>query len=216
MECGAVITAEFFPDCGLSTRTRCLRLVLDKPVPSSLLTPLQTTPELLGNVFAAFIAHVAAHFDEILAQIKSDFQAYRVQRAQIDAPLVKSERLGEIGFTLYETLQIFLKKFPYMQLQNDEVLQTFLNWINYQIERQLSPAALPASDCVIALLPRVIRENQDWFLFRDGCACIRPAQLRDLLQRYCPNQSISEQSFFTPCVVRICWRWTGPVILHEK
>lgn len=170
-----------------------MRLVLSNPIPSSLLTPLQATPELLGNVFAAFIAHVAARFDTISAKIKADFQSYRTQRAQKDAPAVRSERLAEIGFILYETVQIFLEKFPYM---DGEILQSFHAWINRQIEWQLSPEAQPGSDSLIALLPRVIRENQDWFLFRDSCACIPPAQLRDLLQRYCPNHSIPERKVF--------------------
>lgn len=51
IECGAVITAEAFPNCGRSTRTRCLRLPLGEPIPNGLLLPLQEQPELLGNVF---------------------------------------------------------------------------------------------------------------------------------------------------------------------
>ena len=196
LECGAVITAEYFPDCGLSTRTRCLRLVLSEPVPSSLLTPLQATPELLGNVFAAFIAHVAAHFDTISAQIKSDFQIYRTQRAQMDAPLVKSERLAEISFILHTSLRIFLEKFSHKDLRCEKILQTFQDWINHKIKWQLSSEALPQRDCIIALLPRIIRENQGRFLFRDGCACISPAQLQDILQRYHPHQTIPLQRVF--------------------
>ena len=196
MECGAVITAEYFPDCGLSTRTRCLRLVLTEPVPSSLLTPLQATPELLGNVFAAFIAHVATHFDDISAKIKRDFQAYRAQRAQADEPLVKSERLAEIWFILCATIQIFMEKFAPEELQDGGIFQDFQDWVSYKIKWQLSPEALPQSDCVVALLPRIIRENQDLFLFRDGCACISPAQLQDILQRYYLHRIIPRQRIF--------------------
>lgn len=197
MECGAIITAEYFPDCGLSTRTRCLRLVLTEPIPSSLLTPLQESPELLGNVFVAFIAHVAAHFDKIAADIKADFQFYRAQRAQMDAPLVKSERLAEIGFILYESLRTFVEIFPQNVEEDKAILRNFQAWINNKIRWQLSPEALPESgDIVIALLPRVIQEHPHRFIFRDGCACIQPDELRELLQRYCPQQIITLQKVF--------------------
>ncbi len=66
MECGAVITAEAFPNCRRSTRTRCLRLPLGQPVPNGLLLPLQEHPELLGNVFQAFIMQTAENFDRIV------------------------------------------------------------------------------------------------------------------------------------------------------
>lgn len=193
MECGAVITAEYFPDCGLSTRTRCLRLVLSDPIPSSLLTPLQATPELLGNIFAAFIAYIAAHFDEISAKIKADFQRYRAQRAQKDAPVVKSERLAEIGFILHETFRIFLEAFPH---EGGKIAQTFQDWVNYRIDWQLSPEAQPGGDCLIALLPRIIHDNPRSFLFREGCACIRADNLRELVQRYCPQQTITLSCVF--------------------
>lgn len=160
MECGAVLTAEYFPDCGLSTRTRCLRLVLAEHIPSSTLTPFQETPELLGTVIAEFISHVAAKFDEIATDIKADFQSYRIQRAQKDASPVKSERLAEIGFVLCKTLHIFMEIFPLDVEIRDKILESFQSWVNYRLDWQLSPEASPKSDIVIALLPRIIKENR--------------------------------------------------------
>ena len=109
MECGAVFTAEKFPNCGKSTRTRCLRLCLSEPVPNTVLAPLQELPERLSNIYFQFISYISRNFNRISSEIAEYFLLYRASRCAPDAVIVPSERLAEIGFILHTTLRIFLK-----------------------------------------------------------------------------------------------------------
>lgn len=139
LECGVVITAEAFPKCEKSTRTRCLRLKLSEPIHNSLLAPLQEHPELLGNVLEHFIVHIAGHFDEIVHQIEEDFRTYRESRANPDAHPVSSERLYVIGFVLYTALKIFLENCELDSSQVSETLANFNKRLGRCIDWQLSP-----------------------------------------------------------------------------
>lgn len=192
LECGAVITAEEFPACGKSTRTRCLRLVLNEPILNQVLEPLQRQPELLGNVFMAFITYVAGHFGEISEQIKEDFQAYRARRSQPNAAAVPSERLAEIGFVLHTSLKIFLS-IRYGPEQMDGILDEFTRHLNSWIAWQLSPGASPEQNSITALLPSVIQNYPSAFIPKGGFFCIPLSKLCNLLQRYIPHRTITEK-----------------------
>lgn len=192
MECGAVITAEAFPNCGKSTRTRCLRLGLTGPIPNGLLLPLQEKPELLGNVFQTFIMQIAANYDKTAQKIAEDFQLYRYSRAQPGADAVSSERLYEIGFVLYTALKVFLsQRYGADSPLMSEELNSFQYRLNRWIQWQLSPQAAPGQGWLVAAIANLIGEYPGEFLKREGYACIQPTRLCYLLQKKCQNETIT-------------------------
>lgn len=192
MECGAVITAETFPNCGRSTRTRCLRLVLSEPVPNSLLSPVQEQPELLGNLFREFIMQVAERFDETVQQIADDFQGYRNRRAQPGAHPVSSERLNEIGFILYTALKIYFEQVygPDSSIVKQE-LSLFQEHLNDCIAWQLSPQAAPGRGWLISATAELINHYPKEFFYRAGYMCITPKHLCYLLQECYGDKTIN-------------------------
>lgn len=192
MECGAVITAEAFPNCRRSTRTRCLRLILKDPIPNNVLKPLQKCPELLGNSFQEFIMRVAGSFEEIVQQITDDFQGYRSGRAQLEAPSVSSERLYEIGFVLYTALKIYFEQEyePDASIVEQE-LSRFQDHLNGCIAWQLSPQAAPGRGWLISATADLIKNYPKEFFYRAGCVCITPKHLCYLLQECYRDKTIS-------------------------
>lgn len=192
MECGAVITAEAFPNCGRSTRTRCLRLVLSEPIPNSLLSPVQEHPELLGNVFQKFIVQVAGNFEESVQQITDDFQEYRSRRAQAGAPSVSSERLYEIGFVLYTALKIcFEQVYGLDPSIVEQELSCFQKHLNDCIAWQLSPQAAPGRGWLITAIAEMVTLLPKKYFCRPGYMCIPPQHLCYFLQKCHNDKTIS-------------------------
>lgn len=192
MECGAVITAEVFLNCGRSTRTRCLRLVLNSSIPNNLLLPLQEHPELLGNVFQKFIVRTAMDFEEVTRKISVDFQEYRNMRAQHTSGQVSSERLYEIGFILYTALKVFLEREykPDSSITQEE-LSSFQSRLNWWINWQLSPQAVPGRGWLVVAIAELAKRFPNEFYRRPGYMCIQPERLCSLLQKYCRNEAIT-------------------------
>lgn len=192
MECGAVITAEAFPNCGRSTRTRCLRLGLSKPIPNGILLPLQEQPELLGNVFQTFIMRVAENFGEVTQQIAEDFRQYRNARSKPGARAVDSERLYEIGFVLYTALKVYLsQQYGPESSITEEELRLFQKQLNPRIEWQLSPQAAPGHGWLVAATAQLARQRPKEFFFRSGDLCIPSKRLCYLLQEICRDKTIN-------------------------
>lgn len=192
MECGAVITAETFPNCRRSTRTRCLRLILNEPIPNSLLSPLQEHPELLGNVFQKFIMRVAGSYEEIVQQIADDFQGYRSRRAQPGAPSVNSERLNEIGFVLYTALKIYFGlEYDSNSSEVSAELKRFQEHLNLWIDWQLSPQATPGHGWVITAIAEMVALLPKKYFCRPGYMCIPPQHLCYFLQNCHNDKTIS-------------------------
>lgn len=192
MECGAVITAERFPDFGKSTRTRCLRLGLTGPIPNGLLLPLQEKPELLGNVFQTFIMQIAANYDKTAQKIAEDFRKYRSSRAQPGASALSSERLYEIGFVLYTALNVFLsQEYGAESSMMSKELDFFKDRLNRRIQWQLSPQAAPGRGWLVAAIADLVRQYPKAFLMRPGYVCIRPERLCLLLQEKNRDKTIS-------------------------
>lgn len=192
MECGAVITAEAFPNCGRSTRTRCLRLVLSEPIPNSRLSPVQEHPELLGNVFQKFIVQIAGNFEKIVQQITDDFRGYRSRRAQTGASPVSSERLYEIGFVLYTALKIYFEQEygPESSIVEQE-LSRFHKHLNSCIAWQLSPQATPGHGWLIAAIAEMVTLLPKKYFCRPGYMCIPPQHLCYFLQKHYNDKTIS-------------------------
>lgn len=188
MDCGVVITAEFFPVCNRSTRTRCLRLKLQDPVPNSMLRPFQTRPSLLGTVFKEFLRRVSAQYDGFCTMIESDFHSYRAQRGRPDAPATRSERLAEIGFYLSEALDVLLAVFP--RADRDDVMREFQERLNCWLDWQLSPEAAPDLRDMTAVIPELSREYPDFFFCHRGCLCVSPDDLCGLLRHRFGDQTI--------------------------
>lgn len=192
MECGAVITAEAFPNCEKSTRTRCLRLVLSEPIPNSLLFPVQEQPELLGNVFQSFIMQVAGSFEDITQQIRASFQEYRKGRAQPNAPLVGSERLCEIGFILHTALNVYFSQvYSPDSPEIGKELDAFLERLNERINQQLSLQAASGQGWLVTATAGLVRQLPPKCFCRPGYVCIPPRELCHLLQRYSGDSTIS-------------------------
>lgn len=193
MECGAVITAEEFPNCGRSTRTRCLRLPLRESVPNGLILPLQERPELLGNVFQAFIMRTAGNLEGVTQQIEEDFHEYRKNRSQPGTSPANSERLYEIGFVLYTALQVYFSQEygPDSSIVGEE-LSRFQNRLNACIAWQLSPQAAPGRGWLISATAGLYRKFPKEFFYRSGYICIPPRHLCGLLQQFCHDRTISE------------------------
>lgn len=193
MECGAVITAEAFPDCERSTRTRCLRLVLSKPVPNHLLVPFQKQPELLGNVFQSFVIQTAKDFEKITQQIADDFQTYRNERAKPGADSVSSERLYGIGFVLYTALKIYFEQeYGLDSSVKSKKLRCFKERLNDCIAWQLSPQATPGRGWLIAATAKMAEFLPKEYFCRPGYLCIPPQHLCCFLQDYCNDETINE------------------------
>lgn len=191
MECGAVITAEAFPPCGASTRTRCLRLILEHPVSNSLLLSIQENSELLGNVFEMFIKSVAGQYDRIEHQITEDFREYRKRRAHSGECAVHSERLAEIGFVLYTALKTFLSVYAPDSNFLSGTLKQFEKCVNAWLEWQLSSQAMPGCGKLLSAIVALVRSAPNEFVPRQGYACITPSRLCALLQNYCQDATIS-------------------------
>lgn len=191
MECGAVITAEAFPPCGASTRTRCLRLILEHPVSNSLLLSIQENSELLGNVFEMFIKSVASQYDRIEHQITEDFREYRKRRAHSGECAVHSERLAEIGFVLYTALKTFLSVYAPDSNFLSGTLKQFEKCVNAWLEWQLSSQAMPGCGKLLSAIVALVRSAPNEFVPRQGYACITPSRLCALLQNYCQDATIS-------------------------
>ena len=190
MECGAVITAEAFPNCARSTRTRCLRLLLEKSIPNGLLLPLQEQPELLGNVFQKFIMGIAENYENITQEIEEDFQRYRQRRAEDNS--VSSERLNEIGFVLYTALKIyFSQKFGPDSSEMEEELSRFNERLNMLIDWQLSPQAAPGRGWLISATAELVKRWPNEFFKRSGHLCIKPGRLCYLLQKRYGDETIN-------------------------
>lgn len=192
MECGAVITAEAFPNCGRSTRTRCLRLVLCEPVLNGLLYPVQEKPELLGNVLQSFIKWTAGSFEEITRQIAEDFQEYRRARSESGDNSVGGERLNEIGFVLYTALKVYLSQVygPDSSITKEE-LENFKMRLHRRINWQLSPRAAPGRGWLISATAELAKQWPQEFFWRSGYVCIPPRHLCSLLQQFCRDKTIS-------------------------
>lgn len=178
-----MITAETFPSCERSTRTRCLRLVLNEPVPNHLLLSFQERPELLGNAFQSFIMRTAGNFEKITQQIAEDFQEYRKGRAQPGAPSVASERLYEIGFVLYTALKVyFSQKYGPDSPKTGEKLTDFQKRLNSWIDWQLSPQAAPGRGWLISAIAALSKQCPREFYWRQDDICIPTKRLCQLLQ----------------------------------
>lgn len=192
MDCGIVLTAEYFPPCSDSTRRRCLRLKLFNPVPNERLYPIQKRQSLLGNVFLEFLQRIAAHYSEIVCMITEDFQRYRIRRAEKNASAVVSERLGEIGFLLSETLNIALKMFP--REDSETVLMGFHGRINNWLDWQLSSAAVPDISNVVSSIPELQKQYPDRIFLHHGCLCVTPDDLCDIIQQQLGDKTITKTS----------------------
>lgn len=192
MDCGVVLTAEFFPSCGQSTRTRCLRLKLFRPIQNALLKPFQDRPALLGNVFKAFLQKTAIRYSEIVSVISEDFQKYRASRAEEGQIGVKSERLAEIGFCLVEALDIVLKIFP--REDANCILKDFQARVNAWIDWQLSPEATMELCDVVSILPELQRQHPDKFFSHNNCTCITPDELCKLVRTRFGDPTITKSS----------------------
>lgn len=179
IDCGVVMTAEFFPACERSTRTRCLRLKLQRPISNNELYPLQQNKARLGNVYEEFIKQVADRYTELIQKTTNDFNSYRSSRAQDNAPSVESERLAEIGFLLYEALEIFMMIFP--QPDGDLLMESFQKRLNRQIRWQLSSQAAPNLYDITAEIPMLRRRHPEYFQDHHGCWCIEPDALCAIL-----------------------------------
>ena len=180
LECGIILTAESFPSCELSTRTRCLRLVLKRRIKNSAIAPLQQDAELLGDVFLTFIQRVSKSYPKLVKKISQDFDVYRQSRAMARAPSVPSERLAEIGGVLYEALDVFLELFP--QSGRTSILDSFQRSINRWIGWQLSSEAAPNTLNISALIRAVHARYPKKFKEHQGCWCIMPEDLCVLIQ----------------------------------
>lgn len=193
MDCGVVITAEFFPECEQSTRTRCLRLKLQGPIPNDAIYPFQQNPARLTLMFGEFIRHVSAQYSALVGRITSDFNDYRIRRSQDTSHTVPSERLAEIGFFLYESLRVLLLIFPREDCEN--ILLQFQNYINDWIAWQLSPDAAPGlRGNVTAAIPALYQKYPHAFHNHGGCWCITPDALCSLLARELREETIDRQS----------------------
>lgn len=193
MDCGVVITAEFFPECEQSTRTRCLRLKLQGPIPNDAIYPFQQNPAQLTLVFREFIRRVAAQYTALVGRITSDFNDYRIRRSQDTSHTVPSERLAEIGFFLHEALSVLLSIFP--QENSRDILSQFQNHINDWIAWQLSPDAAPGlRGNIAAAIPLLYRKYPHAFLEHHGCWCIGLEDLCDLLRNELRDGSIDQLS----------------------
>ncbi len=188
MECGIVITAEFFPVCGVSTRTRCLRLKLQAPVANSMLQPFQEKAAYLSNAFLESIRRVASQYDALIAKITADFETYRRRRSAENAPAIQSERLAEIGFFLFESLDVLLSIFP--QEDSNSILAGFQRRLNNWLDWQLSPEAAPDFRDVIFEIPSIQRQYSGYFKYHHGCWCIQPDELCALLCNRFENYSL--------------------------
>lgn len=188
MDCGVVITAEFFPDCEQSTRTRCLRIKLQNPIPNDAIYPFQQTSSRLTLVFEEFIRRVAEQYITLVGQVTSDFNDYRSRRSQDNSHAVPSERLAEIGFFLYESLNVLLLLFP--RGDCEDILSQFQDHINRWLVWQLSPEAAPELRDIIFALPQVYQKYPQFFLEHHGCLCITPDNLCMLLQEYYKDKTI--------------------------
>jgi hypothetical protein len=195
IDCGVVLTAEFFPVCGKSTRTRCLRLKLYNPVPNALIQPFQERSELLGNVFAEFLRRTARIYPEIVDSVAEDFWGYRNQRAAEDAPVIRSERLAEIGFSLCETLDVVLKVFP--RDTADEVMSGFQGRVNKWINWQLSPEAAPELRDLVAVIPDLHNRYPGYFKNHHRCWCITPDTLCELLRQRFKDPTLPRETVIT-------------------
>lgn len=195
MDCGIVITAEFFPRCERSTRTRCLRLKLRDRISNAVLHPFQEDPAQLTPVFEAFIGSVSGQYQSLVVKIATDFKNYRSRRSQADASLVPSERLAEIGFFLYETLDIFLQLFP--QEQAEVILWQFQNELNVWLRWQLSSEAAPNLRADIsANILRLGQHPKYGQAFQKHCGIWRidPDILCSLLREELQDPTIERQS----------------------
>lgn len=188
MDCGVVFTAEFFPVCNRSTRTRCLRLKLQGPVPNSMLQPFQTHPGLLGNVFKEFLRRVSAQYDSFCTMVKTDFHSYFAQRGRPDAPAIRSERLAGIGFYLSEALDVLLTVFP--TADRNDIMRGFQERLNCWLDWQLSPEAAPDLRDVTSVIPELSRKYPEFFFCHRGCLCISPDDLCSLLRHRFGDQTI--------------------------
>lgn len=190
MECGAVITAEAFPNCGRSTRTRCLRLPLREPVRNDTLLPLQEQPELLGNVFQTFIMQIAGDFEGTTRQIAKDFREYRQSRARSTS--AESERLCEIGFVLYTALKMYLwQEYEPSSSKVQDELNRFQACVMQRIRWQLSPQAAPGRGWMISATAELVKRWPKEFLWRPGYVCITPGKLCCLLQKRYGDKTIN-------------------------
>lgn len=194
LDCGVVFTAEFFPSCGRSTRTRCLRLKLNSRIPNATLQPLQENAVILGNVFKEFIRRTAISYPNVVQKIADDFHAYRRRRSEVDAPLVESERLAEIGFCLTEALDIFLELFP--KSDSKEVLAGFQNRINRWVDWQLSADAAPDFNDFISYIPNIRRMHPEYFRLHQNCWCVNPDDLCMLVREHLGDPTITRTSMF--------------------
>lgn len=193
MDCGVVITAESFPECERSTRTRCLRLKLKGPIPNDTIYPFQQHPARLTLMFEEFIWRVAARYPAFVDRITSDFNDYRIRRSQDTSHTVPSERLAEIGFFLYESLHILLLIFP--RKDSKDILSQFQKYINEWIMWQLSPDAAPGlRGNIAATIPLLYRKYPGAFLGHHGCWCIGLEDLCDLLRNELRDESIDQLS----------------------
>ena len=195
MDCGVVITAEFFPDCEQSTRTRCLRLKLQGPIPNNAIYPFQQTPARLTLIFEEFIKRVAEQYNALVDKITSDFNDYRSRRSRDNSRAVTSERLAEIGFFLYETLNVLLSIFP--RKGCEDILSQFQDHVNGWLTWQLSPSAVPnlrKDVAIAAAIPRLYRKYPHAFKKHCGCWCIGLDNLCILLRSELMNETIDQLS----------------------
>ncbi len=192
LDCGVVITGEYFPMCNRSTRTRCFRIKLPDMIPNSTLYPYQENASLLGNVVMMFLSHAVSHYTHLVEKISVDFQEYRVGRSDVDAQEVESERLFESGFFLSEALDIVLNAFP---RDNEEyIMEQFQENVKEWIDWQLSPEAAPDLRDIAACIPDIMKKHPKSFSEHHGCWCIPPDKLCRLVQMRYGDKTITQSA----------------------
>lgn len=197
LDCGMVITAEFFPPCERSTRTRCLRLKLQERIPNTIIYPFQEFPALLSIFFKAYLERTAKNYHILADKVAKDLQEYRKQRALDLSGLIPSERLSEIGFMLYETLDLLFTLFP--SQSHEDCLNGFQEEINQWIAWQLSPEAVPELRDIVSSIPLLYQQHPEQFREHRGCWCITPDALCQLLQGHYQDPTI-DRAYVIQCL----------------
>lgn len=199
LDCGMVITAEFFPPCERSTRTRCLRLKLRERIPNMVIYPFQESPALLSKFFEAYLERISKNYQVLTDKVAKDLQEYRKQRACDLSNLISSERLSEIGFMLYETLDLLFTIFP--DQSKEDCLNCFQEEVNQWIAWQLSPEAVPELRDIVSSIPLLYQQYPEQFREHRGCWCITPDALCQLLQVHYQDPTI-DRAYVIQCLQR--------------
>lgn len=129
----------------------------------------------------------------LVDKVSADFNEYRSNRSQDNSHAVPSERLAEIGFFLFESLDVLLSLFP--QDDSESILTRFQTKVNEWICWQLSSEAMPRKKAnVLAAIPRLYQKYHTLFLEHHGCWCITPGILCELLKKELNDAMIDQQT----------------------